>query len=91
LGEHRLKDLVRSERVYQLIYPDLPADFPALKSLNAFPNNLPVQPTPFIGRQAEVKAGKDLPLFTFWHVRQMCTVGHKHLPAPIEPHNKQKG
>jgi len=60
LGEHRLKDLVRSERVYQLIYPDLPADFPALKSLNAFPNNLPVQPTPLIGRQAEVKAGKDL-------------------------------
>ena len=60
LGEHRLKDLVRSEHVYQLIHPDLPADFPPLKSLNAFPNNLPVQPTPFIGRQAEVKAGKDL-------------------------------
>jgi predicted ATPase/class 3 adenylate cyclase len=60
LGEHRLKDLVRSERVYQLIHSDLPADFPPLKSLNAFPNNLPVQPTPFIGRQAEVKAGKDL-------------------------------
>ena len=46
LGEHRLKDLVRSEHVYQLIHPDLPADFPPLKSLNAFPNNLPVQPTP---------------------------------------------
>ncbi|MGB7794628.1 MAG: AAA family ATPase [Terrimicrobiaceae bacterium] len=60
LGEHRLKDLVRSERVYQLIHPDLPADFPPLKSLNAFPNNLPVQLTSFIGRQAEVKAGKDL-------------------------------
>ena len=60
LGEHRLKDLVRSERVYQLIHPDLPADFPPLKSLNAFRNNLPVQLTSFIGRQAEVKAGKDL-------------------------------
>ena len=60
LGEHRLKDLVRSERIYQLIHPDLPVDFPPLKSLNAFRNNLPVQLTSFIGRQAEVKAGKDL-------------------------------
>ena len=60
LGEHRLKDLVRSEHVYQLIHPDLPADFPPLKSLNAFPNNLPVQVTTFIGRQAVVKAVKDL-------------------------------
>jgi predicted ATPase/class 3 adenylate cyclase len=60
LGEHRLKDLVRSEHVYQLIHPELPADFPPLKSLNAFPSNLPFQPTPFIGRQAEVKAVKDL-------------------------------
>ena len=60
LGEHRLKDLVHSEHVYQLIHPDLPADFPPLKSLNIFPNNLPVQLTSFIGRQAEVKAVKDL-------------------------------
>ncbi|HEX6269173.1 MAG TPA: adenylate/guanylate cyclase domain-containing protein [Anaerolineales bacterium] len=60
LGEHRLKDLVRSERVYQLIHPGLPADFPPLKSLNAFPNNLPVQLTSFIGRQEELKAVKDL-------------------------------
>ena len=60
LGEHRLKDLVRAERVYQLVHSELPADFPSLKSLNAFRNNLPVQPTPFIGRQAELKATKDL-------------------------------
>src|SRR5215813_842607 len=42
------------------IHPDLPADFPPPKSLNAFPNNLPVQLTSFIGRQAEVKGAKDL-------------------------------
>jgi predicted ATPase/class 3 adenylate cyclase len=60
LGEQRLKDLVRSEHVYQLIHPDLPADFPPLRSLNAFRNNLPVQLTSFIGRQAELKAAKDL-------------------------------
>jgi len=51
LGEHRLKDLVRSERVFQLALPDLPADFPPLKSLNAFPNNLPIQLTSFVGRE----------------------------------------
>lgn len=60
LGEHRLKDLVRSEHVFQFIHPRLPADFPPLKSLNAFPNNLPVQLTSFIGRQTELNAVKDL-------------------------------
>jgi len=60
LGEHRLKDLVRSEHIYQLLHPDLSADFPPLKSLNAFPNNLPVQLTSFIGRETQVKTVKDL-------------------------------
>lgn len=60
LGEHRLKDLVRSEHIYQLIHPSLPDDFPPLRSISAFPNNLPVQLTSFIGRQAELKAIRDL-------------------------------
>ena len=60
LGEHRLKDLVRSEHVFQLAHPDLPATFPPVKSLNAFRNNLPVQLTSFIGRQAEVEGVKNL-------------------------------
>src|SRR5713226_5388403 len=34
LGEHALKDLLRPEHIFQLIAPDLPADFPALKSLS---------------------------------------------------------
>ena len=54
LGEHRLKDLVRPEHVYQLAAPDLPSDFPPLKSLDAFPNNLPIQLTSFIGRETEM-------------------------------------
>ena len=54
LGEHALKDLLRPEHIFQLIIPDLPADFPALKSLSRRPHNLPVQPTPFLGRQQEV-------------------------------------
>jgi class 3 adenylate cyclase len=56
LGEHRLKDLSRPERVFQLRHPDLPSDFPPLRSLNPHPHNLPVQPTPFVGRDEEVAA-----------------------------------
>ncbi len=54
LGEHALKDLLRPEHIFQLTIPDLPSDFPALKSLSRHPHNLPVQPTPFLGRQQEV-------------------------------------
>ena len=32
LGEHRLKDLRYTERIHQLVVPDLPSDFPALKT-----------------------------------------------------------
>jgi class 3 adenylate cyclase len=34
LGAHRLKGLPRPERIFQLIMPDLPADFPPLRSLD---------------------------------------------------------
>ena len=54
LGEHRLRDLARAERVYQLCHPDLPDQFAALRSLSALPNNLPQQLTSFIGRSAEM-------------------------------------
>jgi predicted ATPase/class 3 adenylate cyclase len=54
LGSHRLRDLARPERVYQLLHPELPADFPPLRSLDTHPNNLPQQLTSFIGRQKEM-------------------------------------
>ena len=54
MGSHRLKDLQRPEQVFQLIHPDLPADFPDLKSLDSHPHNLPVQLTSFIGREEEI-------------------------------------
>src|SRR5215217_4496694 len=55
LGEHRLRDLLAPERVFQLLHPDLPGDFPPLRSLEARPHNLPRQPTPFLGREREVE------------------------------------
>jgi len=60
LGEHRLKDLFRPERVYQLLAPELPSEFPPLRTLEAYRNNLPLQPTPLIGREKEVSEVCDL-------------------------------
>jgi class 3 adenylate cyclase len=60
LGEHRLKDLFRPEWVYQLIAPELPSEFPPLRTLDAYRNNLPLQPTPLIGREKEVSEVCDL-------------------------------
>ncbi|HEY1012622.1 MAG TPA: adenylate/guanylate cyclase domain-containing protein [Herpetosiphonaceae bacterium] len=56
LGERRLKDVFRPERVFQLVSPDLPAEFPPLNTLDARPTNLPVQPTPLVGREREAAA-----------------------------------
>jgi predicted ATPase/class 3 adenylate cyclase len=54
LGEHRLKDLLQPEPLYQLWIPGLPSEFPVLKTLGNRPTNLPVQPSPLIGRVHEV-------------------------------------
>jgi predicted ATPase/class 3 adenylate cyclase len=70
LGEHRLKDLTQPQRLYQLVIPGLENDFPALKTLEARPTNLPIQPTPLIGREQEVTeavtlaGGEDIRLVT---------------------------
>ncbi len=60
LGEHRLKDLGRPRRLFQLVISDIPADFPPLRTLDAHSNNLPVQLTPFIGREQELTAVQQL-------------------------------
>ena len=49
LGEHRLKDLVEPERIYQLGA----GDFGPLMSLSA--TNLPLPTTPFVGRTTELE------------------------------------
>ncbi len=48
LGEHRLKDLIGAERLYQLGG----GDFPPLKTLDA--TNLPVAASPLVGRAHEL-------------------------------------
>src|ERR1700737_4032835 len=60
LGGVRLRDLATTEHVYQLVHPQLRQDFPALRSLEATPNNLPQQISSFIGREYELSAVKRL-------------------------------
>jgi predicted ATPase len=57
LGVHRLKDLGRPERIFQLTAPGLPAEFPPLRSLGnpTLMNNLPEELSTFVGRAAELK------------------------------------
>src|SRR6266542_629122 len=52
LGSVRLRDLTHPERVYQIVHPQLRRDFPALRSLEATPNNLPQQVSSVIGRES---------------------------------------
>jgi predicted ATPase/class 3 adenylate cyclase len=54
LGEHRLKDIGHSEHLYHLAIDGLPSDFPPPRTLDARPNNLPVQLTSFVGREKEI-------------------------------------
>jgi predicted ATPase/class 3 adenylate cyclase len=54
LGFVRLRDLTSPEHVYQLAAPGLRSEFPALRSLESTPNNLPQQLTTFIGRTREL-------------------------------------
>src|SRR5437762_2355489 len=43
LAKHRLTDLGRPQRLFQLVISGLPADFPPLKTLDTHPNTLPIQ------------------------------------------------
>ena len=56
VGEHQLKGLARSERVSQLIGPDLQAEFPPLRTLETRGHQLPLERGPLIGRSREVAA-----------------------------------
>jgi predicted ATPase/class 3 adenylate cyclase len=60
LGAHRLKDLALPEHLYQLDVDGLPVEFPALRTLDARANNLPVQLTSFVGREQEIAAVRAL-------------------------------
>ena len=60
LGTHRLKDLPAAEHLQQLVIEGLPRDFPPIRTVEATPNNLPVQLTSFLGRQREIAEVSEL-------------------------------
>ena len=66
LGEHQLRGLTEPERVFQAAGGDLPTGFPPLRGTYAshvsVPSSwiLPITPSPLIGRELEMAAGRDL-------------------------------
>ena len=54
LGQVRLRDLARPEQIFQVLHRALRESFPALRALEATPNNLPQQATRFIWREKEL-------------------------------------
>ncbi len=54
LGAFRLKDLLAPVHLVQVIVDGLPSEFPAPRTPDAHPNNLPTQLTTFVGRDAEL-------------------------------------
>src|SRR5215216_3522446 len=54
MGERRLKDVLRSEHLFQLSVPGLPSEFQPLNTLESFQHNLPTQLTSFVGREKEI-------------------------------------
>jgi predicted ATPase/class 3 adenylate cyclase len=60
LGVHRLKDLMVPGRIYQVHAPDLPSEFPDLRTLDALSTNLPVAPNAVVGRDAELAIAAQL-------------------------------
>jgi predicted ATPase/class 3 adenylate cyclase len=52
MGEHRLRDLAAAEQVFQVGE----GVFPPLRSLDAYPTNLPLQVSSFFGRDEDVQA-----------------------------------
>jgi predicted ATPase len=63
LGAHTLKDIAEPMRLLQLTHPGLTAEFPPPRSQGPTPDNLPPQPSTFVGRAAEVAEVRRL-LFT---------------------------
>jgi predicted ATPase len=60
LGDHRLRDLSGTVRLFQLQAEGLRADFPPLMTTDSVPGNLPLPVTSFVGRELELRQLIDL-------------------------------
>jgi len=60
LGDFRLRNLNRVERIFQVQARGLPAAFPPLRSQQNLPHNLPASQTSFVGRVGELEQVREL-------------------------------
>ncbi len=60
LGAFRLKGLEGRQQIFQVCHPTLPSQFTTPRSMEAYPNNLPIALTSFIGREREMEEIKAL-------------------------------
>lgn len=60
LGDFRLRNLNRVEKLFQVNCRDLPQVFPPLRSQQDLPHNLPIPATSFVGREQEMEQVKEL-------------------------------
>ena len=54
MGLHKFANVPNASRLFQVIIPGLPQEFPPLRTLDHLPNNLPSQLTSFVGREKEL-------------------------------------
>ncbi|HLO18297.1 MAG TPA: LuxR C-terminal-related transcriptional regulator [Anaerolineales bacterium] len=57
---HKFASVPSPVRIFQVIAPDLPTEFPPLRTVDNLPNNLPIQLTSFVGREKELADVKRL-------------------------------
>lgn len=60
LGEMRLRDIKRAERVFVLVHPDLPRDLDLPAAAEQQTRNFPPALTPFLGREEQISAIAEL-------------------------------
>jgi predicted ATPase/class 3 adenylate cyclase len=60
LGEMRLRDLKRAERVFVLVHPDLPRDIDVPVASDQRTRHFPASLTPFLGREEQISAIAEL-------------------------------
>ena len=60
LGEHKLKDLARPERLFELVLGDAPVDVRPIRSAERRIGNLPQRFTSFVGREADLDSLREL-------------------------------
>jgi predicted ATPase/class 3 adenylate cyclase/DNA-binding CsgD family transcriptional regulator len=60
MGAQKFAGMPSAMRLFQVVTPDLPREFPPLRTQENLPNNLPIQLTSFIGREKELEDVKRL-------------------------------